>query len=141
MFAAAVIKISCKRGIPSVTFISPRPARWKVFNLLIDRTKDFICKYFRKDAKAKAKAASILILLRDLRFINMSTNVIQFLICTVKELARPQHKKGKKKLTSSVLMALLQIEQQVHLQAPLAAQDLQRILTSPASVVLLVSQI
>lgn len=30
----AVIKISCRRGIPSVTFISPRPARWNVFSLI-----------------------------------------------------------------------------------------------------------
>jgi len=31
--ADAVIKISCRRGMPSVTFISPRPAWWNVFNL------------------------------------------------------------------------------------------------------------
>lgn len=29
----AVIKISCSLGIPRVTFISPRPARWNVFKL------------------------------------------------------------------------------------------------------------
>lgn len=33
MFLLAATTISCKRGIPRVTFISPRPARWKVFKL------------------------------------------------------------------------------------------------------------
>jgi len=35
----AAITISCKRGIPSVTFISPRPARWKVFKLKKEKPK------------------------------------------------------------------------------------------------------
>ncbi len=33
-FAAATIRISRNRGIPNVTFISPRPAKWKVLRVI-----------------------------------------------------------------------------------------------------------
>ena len=39
----AAIKISCRRGIPRVTFISPRPARWNVFKLK-ENNKEKQCK-------------------------------------------------------------------------------------------------
>lgn len=33
-FLVAVIKISLNLGIPNVTFFSPCPAKWKVFNVI-----------------------------------------------------------------------------------------------------------